>query len=52
MDEKIKYISIFDSFIVKKSDSVNVLDLLNTELKNISPYVRFISDVKSNKNFI
>ena len=51
MDKKIKYISIFDSFIVKKSDSVNVLGLLNTELKNISPYVKFVSDVKSNKNF-
>lgn len=52
INNKIKYISIFDSFIVKKSDNSKVLGLLNTELKNISPYVNFVSDVKSNKNFI
>jgi len=52
MKKDIIFISMFDSFIVKKSDSGKIMKMLNNELKNVTKVVRFRSDVKDYKNFI
>ena len=52
MDKNIKYISMFDSFIVKEKDSVEILKMLNRELKNITSVIHFVLGVQKFKNFI
>jgi len=52
LDKNIIYISMFDSFIVKKNESKKIMKLLNEELRNVSSVVKFRTDIESSKNFI
>lgn len=50
IENNITYISIFDSFIVKKNEGGKVLKMLNSVVNNISKVVKFRSDIEIFKN--
>ena len=46
MSNKVKYISMFDSFIVKKSEMNKVRKMLNNELSFTNSVIKFKGDVE------
>ena len=45
IDNNIIFISMFDSFIIKKNGSKKIMDMLNRELNTLTKVVKFRSDV-------